>query len=206
MKILVISAHPDDLEIGCSGTLNYFQNQGAVITSVITVAPSAEVNPARDRNTVSKELFASYNRSGWPIRIFKTDLHANGRPNLVCNNNTMTELAKLIDTADLVILPNRQDSHQDHRTTYELAWPIVQRRAREVWMMHSWPYCYQYQQNQANMYVGINWSFKQSLLECYSSYLSQNDIEKIKTLNQMWGHKSGHEHAEAFEILYRYVG
>jgi hypothetical protein len=94
----------------------------------------------------------------------------------------------------------------DHRTTYNLAWPIVQRRAREVWMMHSWPYCYHYQQPQANMYVGIDWSFKQQLLECYNSYLTKCDIEKIKTLNQMWGHKSGSAHAEAFEILYKYVG
>jgi LmbE family N-acetylglucosaminyl deacetylase len=206
MKIVVISAHPDDLEIGCSGALKYFQNQGATVTSVITVAPSAEVNPGRDLNIVSKELFDSYRCSGWNLRIFKTDLHDNGRPNLVCNNNTMTELAKLIDSADLAIIPNAHDSHQDHRTTYDLAWPIVQRRDREVWMMHSWPYCYHYPQTQANMYVGIDWSFKQQLLECYNSYLTQTDIEKIKTLNHMWGDKSGYQHAEAFEILYRYVG
>jgi len=206
MKIVVISAHPDDLEIGCGGTLRYFQNQGATVTSVITVAPSAEVNPARNHSVVSQELINSYHQSGWSLQIFKTDLHNNGRPNLVCNNNTMTELAKLIESADLAIIPNQQDSHQDHRTTYNLAWPIVQRRAREVWMMHSWPYCYHYQQNQANMYVGIDWNFKQQLLECYNSYLTKSDIEKIKTLNQMWGHKSGSTHAEAFEILYKYVG
>lgn len=205
MKIAVISAHPDDLEIACSGTLKHFQDQGASITSIITVSPSAEVNPARDRAIVTKELFNSYNRSGWPVRLFKTDLHANGRPNLVCNNNTMTELAKMIDHVDLAIIPNSQDSHQDHRTTHDLAWPIVQRRAREVWMMHSWPYCYHYTSNRSNVFVGIDWSFKQNLLECYNSYLSDADIEKIKTLNVMWGHKSGNSHAEAFELVYKYV-
>jgi LmbE family N-acetylglucosaminyl deacetylase len=205
MKIVVVSAHPDDLEIACGGTLKHFQDQGADITSIITVAPSAEVNVARDYNIVNKELQKSYNQSGWNLRIFQTPLHANGRPNLTCDNNTMTELAELIESCDLAIIPNMQDSHQDHKNTHDLVWPIVQRRAREVWMMHSWPYCYHYQQNSANMYVGIDWKFKQGLLECYNSYLTAQDIEKIHTINRMWGHKSAHSEAEAFELVYKYV-
>ena len=205
MKIVAVSPHPDDLEIACGGTLKHFQDQGAEITSVITVAPSAEVNAARDRITVSQELQKSYELSGWNLKIFDTPLHANGRPNLTCDNNTMTELAGLIDSCDLAIIPNVEDSHQDHRNTYHLVWPIVQRRAREVWIMQSWPYCYHYQQNRANIYMGIDWTFKQTLLECYDSYLSNIDIEKIKTVNTMWGHKSGNVYAEAFELVYKYV-
>jgi hypothetical protein len=205
MKIAVISAHPDDVEIACAGTLKKFHDQGAEILSVITVSPSIEVNPARDQNIVTKELLDSYSKSGWNWRLFETDLHSNGRPNLVCNNTTMTALAKHIGPVDLAIIPNPQDSHQDHRTTHDLAWPIVQRQAREVWKMHSWPYCYHYGRNSANMFVGIDWSFKQMLLECYSSYLYDTDIEKIKTVNAMWGHKSGNTHAEAFELVYKYV-
>jgi LmbE family N-acetylglucosaminyl deacetylase len=205
MKIVVVSAHPDDLEIGCAGTLKHFQNQGADITSVITVAPSVEANPHRDFEIVQQELASSYQRSGWNLRVFDTPLHANGRPNLVCDNNTMTALAQLIDSCNLAIIPNPLDSHQDHKITYHLAWPIVQRRAREVWRMHSWPYCYHYQQNSANMYVGIDWDFKRQLLECYDSYLTELDIEKIHTLNRMWGHKSDNSKAEAFELVYKYV-
>lgn len=205
MKIVAVSPHPDDLEIACAGTLKHFQDQGAEITSVITVAPSAEVNAARDYDRVSAELQKSYSRSGWNLRVFATPLHANGRPNLTCDNNTMTDLSRLIDSCDLAIIPNPQDSHQDHRNTYDLIWPIVQRRAQEVWCMHSWPYCYHYQQNRANIYMGIDWRFKQQLLECYDSYLTDLDIEKIRTLNRMWGHKSGNSEAEAFELVYKYV-
>lgn len=205
MKIVVISPHPDDLEIACAGTLKHFQDQGAEITSVITVAPSAEVNAARDQHIVTAELQRSYTQSGWNLQVFDTPLHANGRPNLVCDNTTMTGLAKLIDSCDLAIIPNPQDSHQDHRNTYHLAWPIVQRRAQEVWCMQSWPYCYHYQQNNANIYVSIDWTFKQQLLKCYDSYLTEQDIEKIRTLNRMWGHKSGVSEAEAFELVYKYV-
>lgn len=205
MKIFVISPHPDDLEIACAGTLKYFQDRGAEITSVVTVAPAAEVNANRNLKTVCSELEKSYNKSGWNLKIFSTPLHDNGRPNLTCDNNTMTELAKLIDHCDLAIIPNVQDSHQDHRNTYHLAWPIVQRRAREVWTMQSWPYCYHYQQNSSNIYIGIDWNFKQDLLKCYNSYLTDKDIEKIHTINCMWGDKSGHSEAEAFELVYKYV-
>lgn len=205
MKVVVISAHPDDMEIGCGGTLQQLHRQGADILSIVTVRPSAEVHAARDRDTVTKELVESYGKSGWAWKLFETDLHENGRPNLVCNNITMTALARHIDTADLAIIPNPQDSHQDHRITHDLVWPIVQRRAKEVWIMHSWPYCYHYKHNSANMFVGIDWAFKHSLLQCYSSYLSDSDIEKIKTVNAMWGHKSGNTHAEAFELAYKYV-
>ena len=205
MKILAISAHPDDLEISCGGTLKYFQDKGADITSVITVKPSAEVNVSRNYDIVSQELRASYETSGWKLQILDTPLHNNGRPNLSCDNNTMTALSRLVDKCDLAIIPNTQDSHQDHRNTYHLAWPIVQKRAREVWLMQSWPYFYHYKENTSNIFIGIDWQFKRRLLECYSSYLNEEHIEQIRTINRMWGHKSGHLEAESFELAYKYV-
>jgi len=205
MKIVAITPHPDDLEIACAGTLKKFQDQGAEIISIVTVKPSAEVNSERDEDIVLEELKNSYTLSQFELRVLDTDLHANGRPNLVCNNNTMTELSELIDSCDLAIIPNPQDFHQDHRTTYELAWPLLQRRAREVWTMDSWPYCYQYKTNTANMYVGIDWEFKESLLQCYSSYITENKLRQIRNLSKVHGDKSGNPDAEAFTLLYKYV-
>jgi LmbE family N-acetylglucosaminyl deacetylase len=205
MKIVAITPHPDDLEIACAGTLKKFQDQGAEIISIVTVKPSAEVNSERNEDIVLEELKNSYTLSQFELRVLDTDLHANGRPNLVCDNNTMTELSELIDSCDLAIIPNPQDFHQDHRTTYELAWPLLQRRAREVWAMDSWPYCYQYKTNTANMYVGIDWEFKQSLLQCYSSYITEHKLRQIRNLSKLHGDKSGNPDAEAFTLLYKYV-
>jgi LmbE family N-acetylglucosaminyl deacetylase len=205
MKIVAITAHPDDLEIACAGTLKKFQDQGAEIISVVTVRPSAEENSNRDEDTVLEELKNSYTLSQFELRVLDTDLHANGRPNLVCNNNTMTELSELIESCDLAIIPNPEDWHQDHRTTHDLAWPLLQRCAQEVWTMTSWPYSYQYRNSTANIYMGIDWEFKQSLLQCYGSYITENRLRQIRNLSRVNGDKSGNLDAEAFTLLYKYV-
>jgi LmbE family N-acetylglucosaminyl deacetylase len=205
MKIIAVTAHPDDLEIACSGTLKKFQDEGAEIISVVTVKPSAEINSDRTKWIVEHELAQSYQLSGFELRVLDTDLHPNGRPNLVGNNNTMTELGNLLEDCDLAIIPNPQDYHQDHRTTYELAWPLMQRHAQEVWCMESWPYSYQYQKNTVNMYVGIDWHFKQNLLQCYSSYITTDRLEQIRNLSRVYGDKSGNADAEAFTLQYKYV-
>ena len=51
-KILAIGAHPDDVELGCSGTLLKYQQQGAEIDIVVTRddnAPRPSVHRSRDK-------------------------------------------------------------------------------------------------------------------------------------------------------------
>lgn len=208
MKILVISAHPDDMEIACAGTLRRLQYQDAEITSVITVRPSAEANPRRSQDIVEEELALSYQASEFGLRVLDTDLHKNGRPNLVANNVTMTRLAELIEPCDIAIIPNPEDTHQDHRNTYELAWPLVNRLAKEVWLMHSYPYCLNHPTNSANLFYNITgdpWHFKRHLMSCYASYITDDYIERVKLLNSYTGLRANCELAEAFTIVKKNV-
>ena len=201
MKITVISAHPDDMEIACAGTLLTLQNQGHEITNVITVCPSKEHNTQRDQNIVQNELNASIALSGFTTLIFKTDLHDNGRPNLVVDNNTMSRLGELLEPCDLAIIPNRSDYHQDHRNTHDLVWPLMLKRARSIFFMHSWPYCL-HSKDVPTVYKDITstWDQKQQLLECYGSYFIGNEIEQIKLLNKQWGYVNHTNMAEAFTV------
>lgn len=205
MKVICVSAHPDDMEIACSGTLKKLQDQGADIISVITVKPSKEENLDRSKEIVEQELERSYRISGFEYRIFDTDLHRDGRPNLIFDNITMSRLSKLIDNCDIAIIPNPQDSHQDHYNTHNLVWPIMLNRAREVWLMDSWPYCYQYRENRANLFHGIDWDFKERLLQCYSSYLTPYRIQQIYNTNLVYADRSRNSVAEAFTIAFKYA-
>jgi len=202
MKILVVSAHPDDVEIACSGTLKKFQQQGADIISVITVQPSVEDRTGRNRLVVESELNTSYQQSGFDLRVLDTALHANGRPNLVRNNVTMAELNQLLEPCDIAIIPNPEDSHQDHVNTYHLAWPLVKKLASQVWITHQWPYCHYYS-TLPNLFVDIHdqWEFKRTLLKCYGSYLGDGDIEHIRVTNQYWAQRNQQSLAEAFTVV-----
>ena len=135
MKVIAVSAHPDDMELSCSGHLLKLQSQGAKIISVVTVKPSAEANPARTQQIVEQELNRSYQLSGFELRVFDTPLHSNGRPNLCVDNNTMTDLARLLEPCDLAIIAGPHDYHQDHRATHALALPLLLSRATEIWYM-----------------------------------------------------------------------
>lgn len=204
-NILVVTAHPDDMEIACSGTLRRFQENGACIHSVVTVRPSAEVNNQRNQTIVEQELFQSYRQSKFKLKVFDTELHNNGRPNLICNNNTITRLGELLVAADLVIIPNPEDSHQDHRTTYELMLPFL-KNYNEVWAMHLWPY-EQHYKTKANLHIAIDqqWEFKKSLLECYQSYIYKGLIKKIETSNRYHGLHTNSNLAESFTMVNRCV-
>lgn len=208
MKVIVISAHPDDLEISCAGTLKKLQDQGADILSVITVKPSAEVRAVRTQSIVHAEMTSSYEISQFQLRVLDTALHHNGRPNLLADNVTMTNLSALLPRCDIAIIPHPLDYHQDHSNTYKLAWPLVQRLANEVWLMHTVPYCLYHKDNTANLYHDITdyWSFKQSLIECYASYFDEQQIQNIKIANQYWGQtKRAGSLCEAFTIATRYA-
>lgn len=207
MKILVVSAHPDDMEISCSGTLKKFQSQGANIVSVVAVKPSHEVNAKRSKLIVQQELDSSYAISKFQLKVFDTPLHSNGRPNLTADNVTMTEFEKLLEPCDVAILPDPQDYHQDHQNTYQLAFPWAIKNAQEIWCAKTLPYCHFHSNNNANLFVNISaeWDFKQYLLKCYSSYLSPRHINDIRIANQYWAQRSQGVVAEAFTILQKNV-
>lgn len=207
-QVLVVSAHPDDLEISCSGTLKRLQDQGYSVVSVVAVKPSGEANPNRTQSIVQAELENSYQLSGFELRIFDTDLRSNSRPNLVADNVTMTEMCKLLEPCDIAIIPNPQDSHQDHRNTYHLVYPALIKLAKEIWLMDSYPYSLRYKENTANLFYNISgepWLFKQRLLECYPSALSASQVANIRLCNHYNGLKSGVNLAEAFTIVQKNV-
>lgn len=206
MKVIVISPHPDDMEIGCSGTLKKLQEeQGAEIISIVTVRPSAETNVLRSASIVENELNDSYKLSKFELRILNTSLHPNGRPNLTVDNNTISALDQLMEDCDICILPSAQDYHQDHSNTFKLAYPLAIKHAKEIWTIAQWPYVmYQNQTHNITHDITRYWEFKKSLLNCYRSYIDDDKVRSIYNANQWFGiqHSSI---AEAFTLLHKYV-
>jgi LmbE family N-acetylglucosaminyl deacetylase len=117
IRVLAIGAHPDDIEIGCGGTLMRLAESGAM-AEVCWVVLSGEDDRAAEaeasarallRNSVDGQVivrdFADgfFPYDGREIKRFFEDLKADMSPNVIFTHQ-------------------RHDLHQDHRLSCELTW------------------------------------------------------------------------------------
>ena len=120
-KFLIITAHPDDLEMGCGGLVAKINNNGGSVTNLILVKPSVEHNVNRDEQIVRNELEKSKSVLNFETVIYDTPLYDNGRPNLTLTNNLISYAESCINEHEILISHWREDHHQDHRVCYDVA-------------------------------------------------------------------------------------
>jgi LmbE family N-acetylglucosaminyl deacetylase len=204
-KFMIITAHPDDLEMGCGGLVAKVVANGGSITNLILVKPSAEQNEKRNEQVVKQELEASKNILKFQTVIYDTPLHANGRPNLTLTNNLITFAESCIDDHDILISHWREDHHQDHRVCFDVAKSVARKGFEQFWCMDEPPYNLHYKNFNCNQYVDIT-NFvdeKRKALESYATYFDDDDIETILDYNRYRGSFIGPSKvAETFQIMY----
>ena len=203
-KFLIITAHPDDLEMGCGGLVSKIKSHGGMVTNLILVKPSAENNIKRSKNIVEKELNASSSLLEMDVEIYDTPLHSNGRPNLSINNNLIAYAEKIAKDHDILISHWREDHHQDHRVCYDVARSIARKNFKQFWCMDEPPYNLHYSDFQANLYVDITDFVDKKIqaLRCYDSYFSDEQINTIIDYNKYRGSFLGPDMvAETFHLV-----
>src|SRR5215470_17087425 len=115
---LFIGAHPDDIEIGCGGTLAKMVGLGWDVW-VCVLTDEADPSLAHTRRT---EAQAGATACGVPLAqvlfLGAPDSH------LHCDGETVNALRRLLIEQhcdpDIVITHTYADSHSDHRATHEL--------------------------------------------------------------------------------------
>ena len=207
-KFLIITAHPDDLEMGCGGLVSKVIANGGSITNLILVKPSAEQNEGRNEQVVKQELEASKNILKFETVIYDTPLHDNGRPNLTLTNNLITFAESCINDHDILISHWREDHHQDHRVCFDVARSLARKGFEQFWCMDEPPYNLHYKNFNCNQYVDIT-NFvdeKRKALESYATYFDDHNIETIINYNKYRGNFIGpNKIAETFQIMYNKV-
>ena len=204
-KFLIITAHPDDLEMGCGGLVSKVVANGGSVTNLILVKPSAEHNKKRNEQVVTSELEKSKKILKFETIIYDTPLHINGRPKLTLSNNLVTFAESCVDDHDILISHWREDHHQDHRVCFDVARSVSRKGFEQFWCMDEPPYNLHYKNFNCNQYVDIT-NFvdeKRKALEAYSSYFDDDHIETILNYNRYRGSFIGtNKVAETFQIIY----
>ena len=205
-KFLIITAHPDDLEMGCSGLVSKVMSKGGQVTNLLLVKPSVEQNKNRNEQIVKEELEKSKNFLGFNTVIYDTPLHENGRPNLQLTNNLITFAESIAEGHDILISHWQEDHHQDHRICYDVARSLARKNFEQFWCMDEPPYNLHYKNLECNLYIDITDHIEQKkkALESYKSYFTPTTIETIINYNKYRGSFLGEgKFAETFRLMYK---
>ncbi|MGH3938149.1 MAG: PIG-L deacetylase family protein [Pseudonocardiaceae bacterium] len=113
--VVALGAHPDDIEIGCGGTLLRFAESIPGLTADFVLATGTAQRLAEAQR--SAELFLP----GCEVSIRCAELPDGRLPAHWAAVKELLEDTARSRSADLVLAPNQSDAHQDHRTVAELA-------------------------------------------------------------------------------------
>lgn len=119
LDVLCVGAHPDDIEIGCGGTLLVLRERPDVQVHCLVLTGSAE------RRLEADVAVSAFNG---PSGTLEFGLLPDSRlpDHWSAVKQFLEDAAVSRPTPDLVLVPRRDDSHQDHRLLAELV-PTVWR-------------------------------------------------------------------------------
>ncbi len=202
MNILAIGAHPDDIEIGCSGTLMKYRRNGAEIYLFITSDGSSggDASIRRDEQMRSADI------------IGVKDVFWGGY------KDTRIELNKeLIDKIEgcmanikpnFIFVSNPEDTHQDHRNLTNAVLSAT-RYTKNV-LFYEVPTSVNFN---PNVFVDISDMFEDKIrcLEAHSSQVTRTHIEGLSILDiakasaQFRGTQGRVRFAEGFSSLRLFI-
>lgn len=116
VRVLAVGAHPDDIEIGCAGTLLRLIERGSV-SELWWVVLSGSIERAGEAQASAEALL-----EGVPHRVILCDFADGYFPYDGRQIKEFFEGIKRDFSPDVVFTHQRSDLHQDHRLTCEVTW------------------------------------------------------------------------------------
>ncbi len=194
-KILAIGAHPDDVEIGCGGTLLNHKMQGDQV-SVLTLS-----NGEQGGNPSVRAYEAEHASHVLGASLTLCDLTDT---NISAGNETISTIEKVIAEIkpDLIYTHSNNDAHQDHRNVHK-ATMVAGRAVSSI-------ECYQSPsatiEFKPSRFVDISKQMKRklSLIKCYETQVNKCEYLKssfIRANAEYWGRFANYSMVEPFEVI-----
>ncbi len=202
-KVLVISPHTDDGELGAGGTITRWQEDGKEIHYLVFSGCELSIPNNLPKNTLRKECLNSTHILGiYPERVHILNFEVRSFPeNRQKILDVIIEYKKIINP-DTVLIPCSQDVHQDHQTIHSETIRAFKKDA-SIW-------CYEHPWNQmiftANVFVRLNEDQVTNKVRALKQYDSQKDKNYFDERNiRAWVASRGAmidaPYAESFEIV-----
>lgn len=199
-NVLAIGAHPDDIELGCGGTL--LRHVAAGDTVMMLVVTKGEVGPGRTEDRIAEQIKAcevmGVDRLIWgDVPDCRVSLYELDLVHLI--ENAISE-----SRASVIYTHSAADSHQDHRTI-AAATAGAGRLCSNI-LSYEAPSSLRFT---PTVHVDITDSVdkKVEALLCHASQVAASemvDSSKVRNAAGFRGHEARVGAAEAFEVV-RYV-
>ena len=206
--IIAIGAHPDDIEIGCGGTIRSFSLQGAEIYFIIgTLGEKCIVKDIDEQALIDKRQQESINASKY---LGVKNVFFLGLPDthIEHNGTSVTAIEKYIKqiNPNFVFTHSKEDNHQDHRNMAFATLSACRRQKLNI-LHYETPTTAQSFLPAVFNDISSTINYK---IETLGLFSTQNekiylDKEAIRGLAKYRGYISGFEYAEGFEMSKFYL-
>lgn len=197
VRMLFVSAHPDDSEVGCGGTMT--RNTGNAMVRHLILSLCLE--DPRNKNILEEAVQANK-----LLGVKQDNLIVRKLPRRIFQQQRPKIREILIAVRDdyeptIIFCPSLRDVHQDHCTTAEEALRIFRDQTMFAYESPRSTLFFQ-----PNAYVKLSKEMLHSKIEALKCYRSQFDryyfkADAIQAIARMRGTECRSEYAEAFEVL-----
>ena len=208
MKVLVLSPHTDDVELGAGGTLSKLMENGWDTYWMVFSTAEKSLPEGVDKNTLRNEFLdvIGYLENKFILTIKKEIFSYEVRKLPDYRQEILDHLVKVRQNyqPDLVIGPSIHDFHQDHQ--------VVANEMIRAFKTHSSIICYELPWNHiefnTQLFVELTEDHVRSKIEILQFYKSQMEMyrqyfseEYARGLAAVRGTQIRARYAEAFEVV-----
>ena len=203
-RILVLSPHVDDGEIGCGGTIAKMVKDGSDVHYIAFSDARVSLPKGWPKNTLAREAREATKILGIPrenltIFDFRTRNYPAQRQEIL---DALIKLRKEIQP-NIVFTPSERDVHQDHQT---ITWEVLRAFKREgtTILGYEEPWnCFTFDTTAFVALETRHIKTKIDALKCYKSQAARGYLTKdfVEGLAHTRGTQIGTKYAEAFEVI-----
>lgn len=204
-KILILSPHTDDAELGAGGTISKLIKEGSKILWVVFSTAEDSIPDNMDKNILTSEFSNVYKSIG--LNDENVMIHHFKVRNLSYHRQeVLEELYKLRKNynPDLVIGPSINDLHQDHKTVAE----EMIRAFKSSSSIISYELPWNHLTFNTQMFIKLEEEHIEKKISMLNHYKSQISLGRyyfssdfIRGLAYTRGAQINYKYAEAFEVI-----